>query len=140
MAEKITGGCQCGAVRYECNAEPMFAGHCQCTNCQKFSGTGHATNMMLPKDAFTVTGEVTCYEYTADSGNTMTRFFCSKCGSPVYGASSGNPAGVMVRVGGLDDPAIFEANFSLYAESAQSWDDIDPSIKTFPGMPPKPAD
>lgn len=138
MSDKISGGCQCGAVRYECSEGPMAAGHCQCTNCQKFSGTGHATNMMLPKDAFTVTGEVTRYEYTADSGNTMTRFFCSKCGSPVYGFGSGNPAGVMIRVGGLDDPSIFEAGFSFFTDSAQDWDHIDPSIKSFPGMPPKP--
>lgn len=138
MSDKISGGCQCGAVRYECSEGPMAAGHCQCTNCQKFSGAGHATNMMLPKDAFTVSGEVTRYEYTADSGNIMTRFFCSKCGSPVYGFGSGNPAGVMIRVGGLDDPSIFEAGFSFFTDSAQDWDHIDPSIKSFPGMPPKP--
>lgn len=136
MVKTISGGCQCGAVRYECGAEPIAAGHCQCTNCQKFTGAGHASNMMLPKDAFTVNGEVSCYQYTADSGNTMLRFFCPKCGSPVYGSSSGNTAAVMVRAGGLDDPAIFEANFALFADSAQAWDDIDPSIKSFAGMPP----
>ena len=137
MSDTITGGCQCGAVRYECTEEPIVAGHCQCTNCQKFSGTGHASNMMLPKAAFSVTGEVSSYEYSADSGNTMYRFFCPNCGSPVYGSSSGNPDGVMVRAGGLDDPAIFEAKFCLFTESAQSWDDMDSSIAAFPGMPPK---
>ncbi len=137
MSDSITGGCQCGAVRYECTEGPIVAGHCQCTNCQKFTGTGHASNMMLPKTAFSVTGEVSIYEYTADSGNTMARFFCPKCGSPVYGTGSGNPDGVMVRAGGLDDPSIFEANFSLFSQSAQGWDPIEDSIPSFPGMPPK---
>lgn len=139
MDVKISGGCQCGAVRYECGEGPIAAGHCQCTNCQKFTGTGHASNMMLPKDAFSVSGQVTRYEYTADSGNTMTRFFCTTCGSPVYGTGSGNPAAVMIRAGGLDDASIFEANFALFSDSALSWDHIDPSIKSFPGMPPRPS-
>ena len=139
MSEKITGGCQCGAVRYECTKGPLAAGHCQCVNCQKFTGAGHASNMMFHKDTFSVTGEMSTYEYKADSGNTMMRYFCSKCGSPVYGTSSGNMAVVMLRAGGLDDPSIFEANFALYSINGQKWDHIDPSIKSFPGMPPKPA-
>ena len=32
---KITGGCQCGAVRYEIDAEPMVALHCECLDCKK---------------------------------------------------------------------------------------------------------
>lgn len=137
MSDTITGGCQCGAVRYECTEGPIVAGFCQCSNCQKFTGTGHAANMMLPKSAFSVTGETTTYEYTADSGNQMTRYFCPKCGSPVYGGSSGNPDGVMVRAGGLDDPSLFDAKFNLFTDSAQDWDHIDGSIPSFPGMPPK---
>ncbi|MBL6932834.1 MAG: GFA family protein [Rhodospirillales bacterium] len=137
MSDAITGGCQCGAVRYECTEEPVFAGHCQCTNCQKFSGTGHASNMLFSKAAFSTTGDTSTYEYQADSGNTLTRHFCPKCGSPVYGTTDANVDAVMIRAGGLDDPSIFEANFALYSESAQAWDTIDPSIKSFPGMPPK---
>lgn len=137
MSEKITGGCQCGAVRYECTAEPIVAGFCQCTNCQKFTGAGHAANMMLPKAAFSISGDTTTYEYTADSGNQMTRYFCSKCGSPVYGTGSGAPDGVMVRAGGLDDPSIFDAKFSLFTDSAQDWDHISGDVPSFPGMPPK---
>ncbi len=137
MSETIKGGCHCGSVRYECTEASLAAGHCQCANCQKFSGTGHATNMLLAQAAFTVTGALAAYEYTADSGNAMVRYFCPTCGTPVYGTSSGRPGGVMVRVGGLDDPSIFRAGFCLYTESAQHWDAMDSSIPGFPGMPPK---
>ncbi len=137
MSDTITGGCQCGAVRFECAEGPMVAGHCQCTNCQKFTGTGHASNLIFSKAEFSATGEMSTYEYIADSGNTMLRYFCPKCGSPVYGTSSGNPDGVVVRAGALDDPSIFEAKFNLFTVSAQAWDTIDPAIKSFPGMPPK---
>lgn len=93
--------------------------------------------MMVPRAAFSVSGEMSCYEYTADSGSAMARYFCPKCGSPVYG-TGGNPDTVMLRAGVLDDPSVFEANFALFTDSAQAWDHIDPSLKTFPGMPPKP--
>ena len=43
----------------------FFDQHCQCINCQKFIGTGHASNMLLPKAAFSITGEVTAYEHPA---------------------------------------------------------------------------
>jgi hypothetical protein len=58
MSDSFEGGCQCGAVRYTVTAEPMWGGHCQCTNCQKFSGTGHASNYLVSLDAFDVTGEM----------------------------------------------------------------------------------
>jgi len=135
MSESITGGCQCGAVRFECTEEPMFAAHCQCTNCQKFSGTGHASNLMVPKSALTVTGDVSTYDYDADSGNIMTRAFCPKCGSPVYGTSKNNPDGVMLRAGTLDDTSRFQPKAVLFTSSAADWDDVDGDLMSFEGMP-----
>ena len=35
-----TGGCLCGALRYEAEGEPLYSGHCYCTDCQKASGSG----------------------------------------------------------------------------------------------------
>jgi len=114
-----------------------MGGHCQCRNCQIFSGAGHASNLMVSKDAFTVSGEVATYEYVADSGNEMTRAFCPKCGSPVYGFGSGRPDGIMLRAGTLDDTSRFTPGFVLYTASAAAWDRIDADIPSFPGMPPK---
>lgn len=37
------GGCACGTIRYETTSEPIFENHCQCTDCQKRSGTGHGS-------------------------------------------------------------------------------------------------
>ena len=42
MSVPFEGGCLCGAVRYTCNAEPVFAGHCHCVDCRRSSGTGHS--------------------------------------------------------------------------------------------------
>ncbi|MGE5302839.1 MAG: hypothetical protein ACM3TN_05890 [Alphaproteobacteria bacterium] len=46
MATAFTGGCLCGAVRYECSADALFMGNCHCRDCQKAVAvrTSHASD------------------------------------------------------------------------------------------------
>ncbi|MGE5441787.1 MAG: hypothetical protein ACM3Q0_01825 [Bacteroidota bacterium] len=53
MTEIITGGCLCGAVRYECRAAPRFAAHCQCRD---YTGTGHSSHLGVPAGALSISG------------------------------------------------------------------------------------
>lgn len=43
-----TGGCACGAVRFEISGEPMVQADCQCRDCQRKSGTGHGSYLTFP--------------------------------------------------------------------------------------------
>ena len=52
-----TGGCTCGAVRYRIEAEPVRSFQCQCRDCQRDTGSGHASVMVFPRAAMQVTGE-----------------------------------------------------------------------------------
>src|SRR6266849_4174413 len=56
MSEAYTGGCACGAIRYEISGEPMVMNHCQCRDCQRKSGTGHGSYLTFAAmpDLFTV--------------------------------------------------------------------------------------
>ena len=67
MSEPITGGCLCGAVRYECTAEPVMAGHCHCRKCQHATGGAKASAFAVPEDSVTVTGELTSFDFEADT-------------------------------------------------------------------------
>lgn len=51
MSEAYTGGCACGAIRYEVADEPFVMGDCQCTDCQKRSGTGHSSYLTFVSQA-----------------------------------------------------------------------------------------
>ena len=135
MAETITGGCECGALRYECTAVPLMAGHCHCRSCRKASGTGHGSHLMVPKAAVTISGEASRYERPADSGNTVRRAFCPQCGCPVWSETSGYPDVLVLRAGSLDDPERFRPGARLYAADAPSWDHMDPALPSFTGMP-----
>jgi hypothetical protein len=84
--------------------------------------------VIAARDAFRVTsGEPRSFESPADSGNTARRWFCPRCGSPLYAASSARPDFVAIRAGSLDDPSWFRATTAVFVESAQPWDPPDPN-------------
>lgn len=125
---QLTGRCACGAVRYVISAEPGFAFHCQCRQCQRASGAGHASLFVVPRDAVTVEGVLKFYAQAADDGATVSRGFCPDCGSPVLGKSSGAPDVLIVTAASLDDPAQFEPQKVVFSASAQPWDYVDPAL------------
>jgi hypothetical protein len=137
MSTPFSGGCVCGAVRYECAAEPMAVAHCYCTDCQKTSGGQMSTNLLVPKPAFKVVkGQSTTYDTTADSGNTVTRHFCGKCGSSLWSVPNAIPDLLVIKAGSLDDPSWLKPAMSIYCDSAQPWAEISAAIPRFPKMPP----
>lgn len=123
------GGCACGAIRYEVRAEPQFSFHCQCRQCQRITGTGHASQFMVPEDAVTIHGELAFYELRADSGNTVSSGFCPNCGSPILKKSSGYPEALFLHAASLDDPGRFKPQEVVWSASRQPWDYMDPALK-----------
>lgn len=138
MTSGFQGGCLCGAVRYESKAEAVMAGHCQCADCRKSSGSGHCSHLAVPRDAVSVTGAVTIYDRPADSGNIVSRAFCPACGAPVYSLNAAIPNLIFVRASSLDDLDVFKPQVVVYASRAASWDYVDPKLPSFPTMPPMP--
>ncbi len=124
----ITGGCACGAVRYQSSELPGFSFHCQCRQCQRATGGGHASAFVLATDAVRITGEITFYDQRSDSGNTVSRGFCAKCGSPVMNKNSGCPGWRYFHAATLDDPSLSRPKRVLFRDAAQPWDHVDPDL------------
>jgi hypothetical protein len=137
MAKHITGSCLCGSVKYEINGDPVFAGLCHCKDCQKYTGTGHAAPIGFLENMVTVTGDTTSFAKTADSGGTITRNFCPKCGSPVYNTLSHAPGVMVFAAGTFDDLNQYEPQISVYASRAAKWDQPAEGIPSFAEMPPQ---
>ena len=136
MATSFSGGCACGAIRYECSAEPIMSGNCHCRDCQRGSGSAFNAFLVVPKDALKVTGEATYYDAKADSGNTASRGFCPQCGSPLFSKLSAMPEVMGLKAASLDDPSWFKPTMDIYTASAQPWDHMNPELSKLPGMPP----
>ena len=131
------GGCLCGAVRYECEGEPQFSLQCHCRDCQRQSGAPHVAAVRVPSAGFRIVrGTPKRYVAKADSGNDITRVFCSDCGTPLYVQVSTRPDIVGLRVGTLDDPSGFRADADIFVKSAQPWDHMDPALPKYDTYPP----
>ena len=132
---KIEGGCLCGKVRYSGEAEPIFAGVCHCTNCQKSTGTAFNAVVAVPKPAVSFTGTVSTYEGRGDTGNAVYKAFCPECGSPVAEEAAVMADVVMIPVGTLDDPGAVKPAMQIYCDSAQPWISLGGERHRFPKMP-----
>jgi hypothetical protein len=132
-----TGGCMCGAVKYQFDAQSpaLMAGHCQCKVCRKLSGTGHSSFVAIPNANLQLEGPTGVFTYTADSGNVVHRRFCEQCGSPICAENEGMSDMVMLCASNLDEPNWFEPSIVVYHDSATAWDYTDPKLPTVPQMP-----
>lgn len=88
---KIDGGCHCGFITYEAEADPEQTGICHCTDCQKFSGGAFRVGVPVPEAHFRLlSGEPKTYVKTAESGGKRAQVFCPECGTHIYSTSVGD--------------------------------------------------
>src|SRR5262249_19124332 len=132
MEARLTGGCMCGAVRYECSATPALAVNCHCRDCQRVTGSAYSPMLFVPHSAVTITGKVQYYDVKGESGNRVRRGFCPTCGARLLGQPVVLPDLVGIRVGSLDDPSGYQPEMDVYTASAQPWDYMNPEVPKFP--------
>lgn len=135
MSKAFTGGCACGAVRYEVTGEPIATNDCHCRQCQRDSGTGHGSYLTFSRAAATVVGHAKTFELVGDGGTVKARAFCPNCGTPVYMSFPAMPDLIVVRAGSLDEPERYRVGQVLWASAAPTWDVVAPNVPVFEKMP-----
>src|SRR5467141_2252497 len=96
----MTGGCPCGAIRYQIESFPLLLYSCNCTNCQRTSGSAFALNMpVAAKDFRILQGEPKGWRRRSSSGADVTSWFCGDCGGRIYGERAGRPHSMTLRAG-----------------------------------------
>ena len=131
----ITGGCHCGAIRYEAEIDPATVALCHCTDCQTMSGSAFRSNVPAKREAFKLTGTPKVYVKTAESGNKRAQAFCPNCGTHVYATSVEDQKVFGIRVGTCDQRAELRPARQIWCQSAQPWSmSIDALVK-FPQQP-----
>ncbi len=130
-----TGGCLCGALRYEAAGEPLFAGHCYCTDCQKASGSGFIPFMGFASRALRITGPSRPFTSKAANGGDAVHNSCAICSSLVFGGERGISDSFTIYAGTLDDPAAFHPTAAIFASRRPPWAVIPPGLRVFDRMP-----
>ncbi|HEY0104717.1 MAG TPA: GFA family protein [Rhizomicrobium sp.] len=131
----FTGGCLCGALRYEAQGAPPFAGYCFCTDCRKASGSGFIPFMGFAATAISFTGQAVQHRLKHADGREAVRNFCAACGGLVFGGVVGQDAMHTVYAGTLDDPTRFKPVMAIFNRDRPEWVPLPPGLTVFEGMP-----
>ena len=107
--ECFTGGCLCGAVRFEASGQPYRVGLCHCLDCRKHHGALFHASAIFPQEAVKVAGETRDY---------AGRHFCPRCGSSVF-ARTGDE--IEVHLGTLDAPDQLVPSYEGWVIRREAW-------------------
>lgn len=116
----MTGGCQCGQVRYTALVDPDKAYPCHCRMCQRATGGVYAAMVGTGRDDVAFTGESAWYRSSAIAE----RAFCPQCGTPIGFRYLDSP-NIDLTVGSFDDPGGFRPiNQFGYESVLSAWQDL----------------
>jgi hypothetical protein len=120
---KLTGGCGCGAVRFEVSEPLLFAGYCHCTRCQRRTGSAASANAAVVPGSFRVVqGEDRVRAWRPEGG--FEKCFCGDCGSALFSRNPERPEQIGVRLGAIDgDPGV-RPSFHQFVAYAAPWEPI----------------
>jgi hypothetical protein len=128
----LTGGCLCGAVRFEVSEPLVSSGYCHCTRCQRRTGTAASPGARIaPGSLRVLSGEELIRAYEPDDG--YAKVFCSTCGSSLWSRSQEDPDVISIRLGAFDaDPGI-RPTYRQFVAYAAPWEPIpDDGLERFP--------
>ena len=119
---KIDGECQCGKITFEATVDPAASSICNCTDCQKFSGSPWRASIAANAEAFRITrGTPKEYIKTGASGSRRALGFCGDCGSPIYATSEKDRVKYNIRLGAVNQRAALPPQRQIWMDSAIMW-------------------
>lgn len=133
MADSLTGGCACGAIRYRIDGPAYDTGWCHCRTCQKSSGA--------PAMAFT-----TCalkdfvIEQGEDALGTVRlvpfgeRGFCTRCGTSLSIHADYQKDEIDIAAATLDDPEAVTPAMHIFYDQRITWAPAGDDLPTYRGF------
>jgi hypothetical protein len=132
----LEGRCYCGAVRYRTEGDPILKVQCHCRECQYVSGGAPNFTMAMPEAGFTWVQGAPKQFRRSDLPNPVTREFCGECGTQLVTRAPALPGAVLLKVGTLDDPAVFEApQMAIFTAEKQPFHHVADGLMVFERAP-----
>ncbi len=132
--EKVTGGCLCGAVRYEVLGKPYKITYCHCLSCRKATGAPIVAMVMFRDCEVSYSGQE---PQRYDSSPGVRRGFCPTCGTPITwdGEWDGGPI-FEFHISTLDRPDEFAPDRHAFVRHRISWFDVADQLPRHEGSSP----
>jgi hypothetical protein len=140
MPAPYTGGCQCGAVRYEIAAEPVTIYVCHCVECQKQTSSAFGMSATFPTESVQIVkGTMKNWRRKADSGAEVFCQFCADCGTRLFHGKDSRAQFINLKPGTLDDRGWLRPVAHVWTKRAQPWVCIDADMLQFVAQPEDPS-
>lgn len=134
--QEISGGCLCGAVRYEAMGAPLQVAYCHCESCRRSIGAAFAIGVGFPaKDVTWIHQEPASYQ----SSENFARLFCSQCGSSLAQHNL-STAKIWLQIGTLDHPESVTPDLHMFADEKISWIKLKDALPRHAQWPTEIAD
>lgn len=133
---RLTGGCNCGAVRLEVTEPLVSARYCHCTRCQRRTGTAaSASAAIVPGSFHIVQGEDRLRAWKPEDG--AQKWFCGDCGSAMFTRDPQDPKRIGVRMGVFDEDPGVRPSARQFVAYAVPWEPIpDDGLPRYPERRP----
>jgi hypothetical protein len=130
-----SGGCLCGALRYEARGEPTCQGYCFCGDCRKASGSGFIPFLIFASGSIHISGETRRSIAKSLRGGDAVRNHCATCAGLVFGGIFGTDTEHSIYAGSLDEPALFHPTIALFVRDKPDWVPLPEGLTVFETMP-----
>jgi hypothetical protein len=119
----LTGGCNCGAVRFELTEPLVAASYCHCRRCQRRSGAAASPNAHPAPGSFRiVAGEDSLRAWRPENGGE--KWFCGDCGSSLFAGDPGQADPISIRMGAFDEDPGIRPSARQFVSYAAAWERI----------------
>lgn len=129
----LTGGCQCGAIRYEVTGAPKHVALCHCRDCQRSAGAPMvAWAAFAEEEVRLLQGE----PRTINSSGQSMRSFCPDCGTGLFFRNAANLPGLVdIQSASLDDPDALPPQVHIQVAERLAWMETADSLPAFERYP-----
>ncbi len=117
----VSGGCLCGAIRYEVDASGVFdAGYCHCSMCRRATGAPVLAWALVRREAFRCLGATPSRYQSSQDG---ARLFCPVCGGQLFYDQNIMPEMIGIHPATLDEPAppSLRPRLHMFADDQLCW-------------------
>jgi hypothetical protein len=119
----LTGGCGCGAVRFEVSEPLLSANYCHCKRCQRRSGTAASANARPRPGSFhLISGEASLRAWRPEGG--WEKWFCGACGAAIFSRHPEDPDRMSIRLGGFDSDPGIRPGVRQFVAYAATWEPL----------------
>ena len=129
-----TGGCHCGAIRYQLSGEPLTHALCHCSDCRRHAGAPMVAWTMYPQESLKITqGEPKIYR-SSEQGR---RQFCADCGTGLFYTNAETLPGIVdIQSGTYDNPEAIPPKAQIQLAERLSWMSNAHELPGFDRYPP----